>query len=68
MVHKIHMGKELPSVEAGKPCQIVGFQQRVFDFSTVGFPNQIRNCEVWHRSRSPAWPATAADPRRPTRR
>ncbi len=48
MVHKIHMGENLPSVQAGKPYQIVGFQGRVFDFSTVGFPNELRNCEACH--------------------
>jgi len=48
MVHKIHMGKDLPSVQAGTPYQIIGVRQTVFDFSTVAFPNQIRNCEVCH--------------------
>jgi len=48
MVHKIHMGEELPSVLAGKRYQIVGNQQNVFDFSEVVFPAGIRNCEVCH--------------------
>ncbi len=54
MVHKIHMGADLPSVKAGKPYQIIGFNQTVFDFSTVEFPNEIRNCEVCHKTASQA--------------
>ncbi len=49
MVHKIHRGAELPSVQAGKPYQIIGFNDTVFDFSTVEFPQDIRNCTKCHR-------------------
>ncbi len=55
MVHKIHMGENLPSVQAGTPYQIIGFQQSVVDFSTVAFPQDIRNCATCH-----AAPATQA--------
>ncbi|GIW47070.1 MAG: cytochrome c [Deltaproteobacteria bacterium] len=48
MIHKIHMGAELPSVRNGVPYQIVGFRQMVFDFSTVEFPQDIRNCTKCH--------------------
>ncbi len=49
MVHKIHMGQNLPSVKAGKPYQIIGFGQSVIDFSAVTYPQDIRNCTTCHK-------------------
>ncbi len=48
MVHKLHSGGDLPSVKAGKPYYIVGFQQNVADFSTVAWPQDTRNCQTCH--------------------
>jgi OmcA/MtrC family decaheme c-type cytochrome len=48
MLHKIHRGENLPSVKAGTPYQIIGFNQTVVDFSTVVFPQDIRNCATCH--------------------
>ncbi|HEU0121885.1 MAG TPA: OmcA/MtrC family decaheme c-type cytochrome [Bryobacteraceae bacterium] len=48
MVHKIHRGKSLPSVVAGKPYVIIGNQQSVHDFSSVVFPADARNCTSCH--------------------
>ncbi|MBI4445274.1 MAG: OmcA/MtrC family decaheme c-type cytochrome [Acidobacteria bacterium] len=51
MIHKIHMGPNLPSAKAGKPYQIIGNQGRVFNFSEhVLFPQDIRNCEKCHKN------------------
>jgi OmcA/MtrC family decaheme c-type cytochrome len=54
MIHKIHMGSSLPSVQAGHPYQIIGYQQSVNDFSNVVFPQDIRNCTTCHKSPDPA--------------
>jgi OmcA/MtrC family decaheme c-type cytochrome len=49
LIHKIHRGENLPSVEAGTPYQIIGFNQGVNDYSNVVFPKDIRNCDTCHR-------------------
>ena len=59
MVHKLHMGTELPSVQAGKPYQIIGFQGSVTDYSSVVHPSDPRRCEVCHEQNSGATQATA---------
>jgi OmcA/MtrC family decaheme c-type cytochrome len=48
MAHKIHHGDALPSVLAGKPYQIIGNAQSLHDFSSVAFPQDIRNCATCH--------------------
>jgi OmcA/MtrC family decaheme c-type cytochrome len=59
MAHKIHMGSDLPSVQAGKPYQIIGFQGSVKDWSTVVLPSDPRRCEVCHEQNSGATQASA---------
>ncbi len=48
MVHKIHNGANLPSVQAGNPYYIVGFRQNALDFSGVVWPQDVRNCTTCH--------------------
>ena len=59
MAHKIHMGAELPSVQAGTPYQIIGFQQSVSDWSTVELPSDPRRCAFCHESTTRAAQANA---------
>ena len=59
MAHKIHMGEELPSVQAGTPYQIIGRNGSVHDYSTVVHPSDPRRCEVCHQQDSGAVNATA---------
>ena len=58
-VHKVHAGATLPSVQAGKPYQIIGFNQGVSDWSDVVFPSDVRRCEVCHDQTTGAKQATA---------
>jgi len=48
MIHKIHAGEQLPSVQAGTPYQIIGYRQSVLDFSEVRFPQDLRYCDTCH--------------------
>ncbi len=59
MTHKIHMGAKLPSVKAGKPYQIIGFNQGVTDWSTVGLPTDPGNCQLCHEQNTGAAQAKA---------
>jgi len=49
-IHKIHYGPNLPSVKAGKPYQIIGFNNSVADYSDVTYPQDIRNCTTCHKN------------------
>jgi OmcA/MtrC family decaheme c-type cytochrome len=57
LIHKIHMGKKLPSVIAGTPYRI-WHRGAWSDFSEVAFPQDTRNCTVCHtagQAQSDAW-------------
>lgn len=51
LVHKIHRGSSLPSVQAGKPYQI---QNANNDWSTVVFPADVRRCQTCHNPKNGA--------------
>jgi OmcA/MtrC family decaheme c-type cytochrome len=60
--HKLHMGKNLPSVIAGTPYIPVISSRGTFDFSDVAFPadpGDPRRCEVCHSQTTKAVQATA---------
>jgi len=59
MIHKVHMGSQLPSVAAGTPYQIIGYMNSVNDFSTVVDPADPRRCEVCHSQSTGAAQAKA---------
>jgi OmcA/MtrC family decaheme c-type cytochrome len=48
LVHKIHRGAALPSVLDGEPYVILGNRDSEHDFSHVGYPQDLRNCEKCH--------------------
>jgi OmcA/MtrC family decaheme c-type cytochrome len=52
MIHKIHRGADLPSVQAGTPYMI-----QHDDFSTIHWPQDVRNCTTCHQggSQSDNW-------------
>lgn len=52
LIHKIHRGSSLPSVQAGKPYRI-WHRGQWSDFSTVAFPQDIRNCTTCHAQEAP---------------
>lgn len=58
MIHKIHMGASLPSVQNGQPYRIVGFapgnpetlpETAVHDYSQVVFPRAVTDCATCHQ-------------------
>jgi len=64
MIHKIHRGADLPSVQAGTPYQIIGFRQSVHDYSHVVFPQDVRNCTTCHPPDAPEGHIWFTDPGR----
>ena len=63
LIHRIHRGEHLPSVEAGTPYRIIGRNGAVHDFSTVRYPQDLRRCDTCHTGGVPgaALPTTVAN-------
>jgi len=53
MVHKIHRGISLPSVQDGELYQLIGFRGAVHDYSEVQFPQPVQNCTACHKDDAP---------------
>ncbi len=56
MIHKIHRGKYLPSVQAGGEYKIYGYKDNEYNFSKIGFPNDILTCQNCHAGNATAMP------------
>jgi OmcA/MtrC family decaheme c-type cytochrome len=50
MIHKIHMGADLPSVQAGGKYEIIGNAQVLHDYSKIHFSADARNCLACHEA------------------
>ncbi len=64
MIHKIHTGANLPSVQAGIPYQIIGFGQVVHDYSGILMPQDMRNCVRCHTAETPGGSVWFTEPSR----
>lgn len=56
MVHKLHRGANLPSVAAGGSYAIWGYRDSKHDYSSLHYPQDVRNCEKCHNDTLPATP------------
>ena len=56
MVHKLHSGRLLKESAGGEDYVIWGNRGRVYDYSKVGFPQDLRNCTKCHSGSNPATP------------
>lgn len=55
MIHKIHRAADLDSfLQDGVPYQISGFNDTLFDYSTIQYPQEIQNCISCHAGASNA--------------
>ncbi len=59
LVHRIHMGEKLPSVEAGGDFVVYGHRDSKHDFSEVVYPQDQRNCRKCHDGENAETPQAA---------
>ena len=48
LIHRLHRGRDLPSVVAGTPYKVWGFRNAEHDYSHVRFPQRVANCTRCH--------------------
>jgi OmcA/MtrC family decaheme c-type cytochrome len=60
MIHRIHRGADLPSVQNGGDYMIYGFRDRLHDYSGLHYPRDIKDCTVCHVGS--ATPSSGATP------
>jgi hypothetical protein len=58
MIHRIHMGERLPSVQAGTPYVLYGFGGTAHDYSEVRYPRTPADCASCHTANTEAAPST----------
>ncbi|MFO0630063.1 MAG: OmcA/MtrC family decaheme c-type cytochrome [Polyangiales bacterium] len=58
MIHRIHMGEHLPSVQAGAPYVLYGFGGTAHDYSEVRYPRTPADCASCHAPSTEAAPST----------
>jgi len=66
LIHKIHRGESLPSVVAGTPFRVTGFNGSVHDYSHVRYPQDLRNCNACHNETATDAPDAARWATQPT--
>jgi OmcA/MtrC family decaheme c-type cytochrome len=66
LIHRIHAGSSLPSVQAGRPFIVIGNQQSVHDYSHIAYPPDVRNCETCHKPGRPQSDLWLTNPTRET--
>lgn len=66
MIHKIHMGADLPSVGEGTPYTIWGYRDSENDYSYVSYPQDQTNCLKCHNPDDAATPDAGLWSTRPT--
>ncbi len=67
LVHRIHRGQNLPSVQAGGEYAVWGFRDSKHDYSDLIYPQDIRHCERCHDGANPATPQAGNWQTRPSR-
>ena len=59
MTHKIHLGSQLPSVQAGEDYCIYGFRDEIHCYGDVVYTAEIQDCSGCHDENDPQTPQAA---------